>query len=69
MLSGTDFFGIVVTNYCFQILGHTLLTVITLYMLHSRRARKLQYLEMRAGKMSSRTINFGFLKALSQPAT
>ena len=69
MLEGTDFLRMVVTYSSFHTLGHTLVAVMELKMLVSGTARKSPYVLKRAGKMSPRTIDLGFLKARIRPAT
>ena len=66
---GVLYFGITVTNSCFQISGHYLVAVISLKIFVSGMASRVAYLSMSTGKMSLLTMDFGFLKALILPST
>ena len=62
-------FGMAVANSFFQIPGQISVLVISLWIFVKGITNRSLYSDMRKGKMSLMTIDFGFLKACIFPAT
>ena len=67
--AGERHFGMTVTNSCFHSVGQTEVLVISLKTSVRGMARRSPNLDIKAGKISPRTMDFGFLKARILPAT